>query len=256
MDSPERAGIRDQRHPRDSGVDSLNDHMASLEARGLRLGYTPVSSVSDYVTIPDGAVQGIIASMAILSASDFNGTVSESLKAEAAAGMRAIRRLAQVRPVSQYPDTLPLGHGTQVRNSVFSPLFTGTYKSLARLVDSLGTSFASLNTPKRITAEWNPEIAKGLNVYVSGRIQNASNDEVSLTAKAEISATGDGTYTFHIVKNGVSQVSTSQALTATATAITLTKALTLEPGEWVEIWVEADTATNDVNLTLGEFRVE
>jgi len=134
--------------------------------------------------------------------------------------------------------------------------FGRTTFRLSRLVDSFGTKFDALNTPKRVSAEWSPEIAKGLNAYVSGRVENVSNQELTLTAKAEISATGDGTYTFHIVKQGVSQVSSAHALTSTATAITLTKALTLEQGEWLEIWVEADTATNDVNLTLGEFRVD
>ena len=77
-----------------------------------------------------------------------------------------------------------------------------------------------------------------------------------MTAKAIVSLTGDGTYTIHIVKSGASQISSSAALTSTATEVTLTKSLTLEAGEWLEVWVEADTATNDVTATLGEFRAD
>lgn len=237
-------------------LDSLNDYMASLEVRGIRLGYTPVTNVSDYVTIPDGALLGVIDNVAIINAPDFNGQVSEALVASARIGMTALRRLGRTEAITQYPETLPRGQGRNVRQYDYNPLFDGNYRALSRLVESYGTSFASLNTPKRVLAEWNPEYSEGFSGWVSGRVQNTTNLNVTTTAKAEISATGDGTYTFHIVKQGVSQVSSSHTLTSTATAITLTKSLTLEPGEWVEIWVEADTDLNDVNLTLGEFRVE
>lgn len=237
-------------------IDVLNDYMASLEVRGVVLGYTPVTGVSDFVTIPDGAVQGVVDNLAILCAPDFDGTVSEALVASASIGMDALRRLGRTEMVTQYPRTLPRGQGHYLRHYDHSPMFEGSYRAFSRLVESFGTEFSALDTPKRILAEWEPQYSEGYSAWVSGRIQNTTNQNITSAVKAEISATGDGTYTLHIVKSGVSQVSSSHALTSSATAIALTTTLTIEPGEWVEIWAEADTDLNDLNLTLGEFRVE
>lgn len=237
-------------------LDSLNDYMASLEARGIRLGYTPVSNVSDYVTIPDGAVSGIIANMAIYVASDFNGKVNQTLLLESRAGMRAIRRLGQRTPTSQLPENLPIGSGIRDFQVESRDFFELTYKALLRLVESYGTSFTATNEPVRVRGEWDPQYAEGVSAYVSGRIENTSDEQVTVTLKADFSATGDGDYTFRLVKQGESQATASATLSSTASALSMSKRLTIEPGEWVELWVEADTETNDVNLTVGELRIE
>lgn len=238
-------------------LDHLNDWMAALEVNSIRLGYTPVSNVSDYVTIPDGAVGAVVDNMAVYTAPDFNGTVTPQLERAAMKGMQVLRRLGGPRPITQYPSTLPRGSGSHRTTYNFSPLYDARFRSLSRLVESFGTAFTALNTPTRVLGEWSPEFSEGVSAYVSGRVENTSDLEVTVTVKAEFSATGDGDYTFHIVKNNVSQVSSaSTTLSSTATAFTLTKSITLEPGEWVELQVEADTETNDVNLTLGEFRID
>ena len=58
---------------------SMNNYMAELDAQGIQLGYTVVSDLGDEVTIPTGALRGLIANMAIEVAPDYNGVVSGRL---------------------------------------------------------------------------------------------------------------------------------------------------------------------------------
>jgi len=44
---------------------ALNNYMTALEAEGVSLGYTVVANLSDAVTVPTGALRGIIANMAL-----------------------------------------------------------------------------------------------------------------------------------------------------------------------------------------------
>ena len=43
---------------------AMNNYMAQLDAQGIVLGYTQVSNLADEVTVPTGALRGIIANMA------------------------------------------------------------------------------------------------------------------------------------------------------------------------------------------------
>ena len=57
---------------------ALNNYMTALDADGIALGYTVVDSISDQVTIPIGALRGVIANMAIEVAPDYGGEVSDA----------------------------------------------------------------------------------------------------------------------------------------------------------------------------------
>ena len=87
--------------------------MLALDAEGISLGYTEVDSLGDDVTIPTGALRGLIANMAIEVAPDYGGEISPGLLAAAAAGLRAMRRLGQRIPTSAFPSTLPIGSGNE-----------------------------------------------------------------------------------------------------------------------------------------------
>jgi len=95
----------------DDFIFALNNYMLSLNAEGIQLGYTEVSSLADEVTVPTGALRGIIANMAIEVAPDYNGKVSEALVVAASAGLRAMRLLGQSMGQTEYPSTLPRGSG-------------------------------------------------------------------------------------------------------------------------------------------------
>ncbi len=92
---------------------ALNNYMLALDAEGITLGYTEVSDLGDEVTVPTGALRGIIANMAIEVAPDYNGTISPALANAAAEGMQVMRIIGQTISASSYPSTLPIGSGNE-----------------------------------------------------------------------------------------------------------------------------------------------
>ena len=92
---------------------ALNNYMTALDANGVHLGYTVVDSLNDEITVPAGAIQGIISNLAILLATQFNSTVSPSLSAKAQMGLNAMRKLGITLAPMSYPGTLPIGSGNE-----------------------------------------------------------------------------------------------------------------------------------------------
>lgn len=71
----------------------LNQMMAAWYAAGIRLGYIPVGTATDTLTVDDGAILGIMTHLAIHIASSFGATVSQELIAMAERGMAVIEKL-------------------------------------------------------------------------------------------------------------------------------------------------------------------
>ena len=92
---------------------AMNNYMLALDAEGVTLGYTEVSGLGDDVTIPVGALRGLIANMAIEVSPDYNGTISQGLVIAAAEGLKVMRRLGQSITPTRYPSTLPIGSGNE-----------------------------------------------------------------------------------------------------------------------------------------------
>lgn len=92
---------------------ALNIFMTDLEASGLNLGYTVVANLSDTVTIPTGALRGLIDNLAILIAPDYGGEVSAALVDSADNGMRTMEHLGIDIANAALPSTLPKGSGNQ-----------------------------------------------------------------------------------------------------------------------------------------------
>lgn len=90
---------------------SLNRWMSSLVVMGINLGYTPVSSPSDVLTVPDGAIDGMISNMAIKLAPQYGGVVSPELRQDAKDGLNVLRNLGLSIRNTAYPSTLPIGSG-------------------------------------------------------------------------------------------------------------------------------------------------
>ena len=102
----------------------LNNYMAALEADGIRLGYTPVSDPADLITVPPGAIRGMVANMAIEVASDYGAQVQAGVAEQARKGMRTMRRLGQRKSHTQYPTNLPMGSSMALRCASGSVLAT------------------------------------------------------------------------------------------------------------------------------------
>jgi|TARA_R110001583_G_scaffold36303_1_gene119664 hypothetical protein len=90
---------------------SLNNYMTELDAQGIQLGFTEVSDLGDDVTIPAGALRGVIANMAIEVSPDYGGVISDGLVKAAREGMNTMRQIGQSMGTSKYPGTLPKGSG-------------------------------------------------------------------------------------------------------------------------------------------------
>ena len=88
--------------------------MAKWAAKGLNLGYTIVDSLDDEITVPDGALSGIIANLAIALFPEYasiGAEISVTLAAEATDGMEAIENLTIFIGATEFPSTLPKGSG-------------------------------------------------------------------------------------------------------------------------------------------------
>ena len=97
----------------DDYIFALNNWMLDLDASGITLGYTEVSDLGDELTVPTGALRGIIANMAIEVAPDYNGQITPGLQKAAIEGMQTLRLIGQTVPTSSYPSTLPVGSGNE-----------------------------------------------------------------------------------------------------------------------------------------------
>ena len=91
----------------------MNNYMAELDAQGIQLGYTVVTDLGDTVTIPTGALRGLIANMAIEVAPDYNGVISGGLQKAARDGFNTMRMLGQSMGKTRFPCTLPVGSGNE-----------------------------------------------------------------------------------------------------------------------------------------------
>jgi len=90
---------------------AMNNYMLALDAQGVHLGYTAVSNLADQVTVPLGALRGVIANLAIEVAPDFGGVVTDALVLQAREGLQAMRMLGQTIGGTRMPSTLPIGSG-------------------------------------------------------------------------------------------------------------------------------------------------
>lgn len=119
---------------------ALNNYMNSLAAKGVNLGYTVVSNLGDEVTVPPGALTGIIANMAIQSVPYYGGIVTPELALTAREGMHAMRLVGQIITPTRLPSTLPIGSGNEDssagRGLHFYP--DSEYEILAEVTGAIG----------------------------------------------------------------------------------------------------------------------
>lgn len=92
---------------------ALNNYMTQLDAQGVQLGYTEVTDLGDTVTVPAGALRGIIANMAIEVSPDYGGVISNGLVVAAREGLHTMRTIGQTMGISRFPSILPIGSGNE-----------------------------------------------------------------------------------------------------------------------------------------------
>lgn len=94
-------------------VFAMNNYMTELDANGVQLGYTVITNLSQPITIPDGAINGLINNVAILVAPDFDGTITQAIISQARKGLKVMTNLGLNLQPAEFPDTLPIGSGNE-----------------------------------------------------------------------------------------------------------------------------------------------
>ena len=95
----------------------MNRYMAQL-AVTTPLGYTVVSKASDPITIPDGAINGLVFNVALKILNSFDIDVGPTLFESAKDSLNAMRKISRNKASTKHPSTLPIGSGNECyRNS-------------------------------------------------------------------------------------------------------------------------------------------
>ena len=100
-----------------TAVRYMNRMMTGFAANGIALGYTNVSAPNDVITIPDGAMEGVIFNLAIRLSSTYDITPSQDLRISASEGKSAMRKLSRNKVKTKHPSTLPIGSGNEGFNN-------------------------------------------------------------------------------------------------------------------------------------------
>ena len=95
------------------GLEDLNDWASALEASKLQLGFSPVSSPADTISIPAQCVGMYKSNLALYIAGEYGAPVTQTLATAARDSMNAA--LIAFAPVIdvEFPDTLPIGSGNE-----------------------------------------------------------------------------------------------------------------------------------------------
>jgi hypothetical protein len=224
-----------------------------------KLGFTTVTNLADEVTIPRGAIRGVIANMAIEVAPQYGGTISPALEHQARQGMRAIRKLGCKIIPAQLPGNLPVGSGNDCGYSYDTFYDHAEYATVTMAGNANTTEFTALDTPTKVHGEWSLGAIAGLSADVSGRITNITGGTLSAQATITLDATcsTSDTYTFYLAKNGtaIAASAVSAALSTATAAVSLSYLQSLGPNDYLELYAEADTTSTDITVINSQFKV-
>jgi hypothetical protein len=238
--------------------DALNDFMADLESRGVRLGFTPVTNPADEITVPAGAIRGIVSNMAIEVAPDYGAQVPAALLQRAESGMNALRRIGQQPVRASYPPTLPRGTGNDDYPYSWHSHYDEDASGVAWMVgNTTATALSAVDTPTRVRGEWRTDGFEVLAFSSPGRLTNASGKRMTLEVDVYVTATCGTSVTANVIlmRNGAEQVATTSVALSTTRADALVSAsVILEAGEHIEVWVE--NTTDDADITVADARIE
>lgn len=96
-----------------AGLFYLNAMMDDFAVTGINLGFTSVDSLSDIVTVVDGALEGIVKNLALEISPSFKATLtSGDLFDQAQTSLDVLRQISFDRPgQTPYSENLPTGSG-------------------------------------------------------------------------------------------------------------------------------------------------
>lgn len=106
----------------------MNRYMAELAITNP-LGYTVVTLPTDLITIPDGAINGLIYNVALNVVASFDMTPGGMLIPNAERGLKTIRKISRNLVSTKHPSTLPIGSGNETWGND-THFYTGEQDSL------------------------------------------------------------------------------------------------------------------------------
>ena len=243
----------------DDAIDELNSYMDSLEADGLSIGFNRVCNVADIVTVPNGAIRGIVANLAIELAPMFGGKISQALIRKAEEGKNSIRRIARTKRKVQYPITLPRGSGNYCNSDRSYPFYSrATFGLLSIARNRIETEISVAVGAEKVSGFWSIGEFSGIDINNSGRVSNNTSEQITLdiaasfTLKCEM---GIITAIVGIAKNGVMADYAETPLSTTTTTVSFDTTVVMEPGEFLEIVVADLYTTVDITLTDATVRL-
>ena len=240
------------------GIDSLNDFMASLETRGIVLGYTPVNDLTDLVTVERGAYRGIIANLAIDMAPEYGGKVTAPLLTQADSGMKDLYRLGVHIMPTAMPAGMPVGSGCNYYDSQhFYPQVTEAYMALSG--NTCATSFIAATTKAQIKGHWKSPRSQGLQCDINGNVRNIRDEAVSLSVRVSARILTAEIVTGRLVLDQSNYTHTTTPFLTVAGIpqdLTLNAALTLAPGETfslslANLYTLTDVLVMDATVEVG-----
>lgn len=102
----------------------LNRMMFEFAEDGINLGFTEVTGPDDPITVNRGAINGIIANLAIQISNTYDFNIGPDLASRAVESKRVMTKIATQISPSSYPDTLPIGSGNETEYSSSDKFYT------------------------------------------------------------------------------------------------------------------------------------
>jgi hypothetical protein len=232
------------------GLNILNAYMDDLEANNIRLGYEHCCNIADIVNIPNGAMRGVAAGLAIDLAPMFGGRVTAALIKQADEGLKTLYKLGVKVGVAQFPFTMPRPSSYANLNLVYvapTPFAVMTMAGNRRVTDIQAQSEAL-----KVNGFWNVESFYSLTPDLSGRITNRGEGLSQITVYAEFNVKASGTTSGGVIgitrNNALELYVENVALSTTPVSALITGTIALEAGDFIDIVVGDTAGTKDITL--------
>lgn len=108
-----------------TAVRYLNRYMAMQDADGVKLGYTEVTNPDDAITVPAGAISGVIYNTALQLANTYDISVSPDLAVNARLGLNVMIKIGSPIQGTKYTSNTPIGSGNYNDTSNVSNFYNG-----------------------------------------------------------------------------------------------------------------------------------
>lgn len=241
------------------GTRLLNDIGAELFAGGVDIGYRPVSSSGDPVTIPLAANLAMKEMLGIRLAPAMGVAIPVDLRINAKESERKLKALYMRRARRRMPTSLPMGSGNRPNIGDFAQFYPfAVPQGILRLDSTSTVTIATVDTPV-IVAGWTVDRSVNVTALAAGTVEYLNDAPYLAKLEANFtidSASGDDQFTFHFRKNSALIEQSGLSFDADADqGIVLHWVETLRRGDTVSIVVENNADTTDLVLTNGHFTV-